>query len=73
MRLVAEVTARIEWRIPPKDKAEEMMREAANVRVAKAAFELRYSSGSITDDVHRQIRQPVTKERFEAARSKAQH
>ena len=41
MRLVVEVKARLNWLNPPANKAEELMREQANVMADKAAFDAR--------------------------------
>lgn len=41
MRLVVEVKARLNWLNPPANKAEELMREQANVMADNAAFDAR--------------------------------
>lgn len=39
-RIVVDVAARIDWQHPPKDRAEEIMREHANVMAAAAGKKL---------------------------------
>ena len=41
MRLVVEVKAHLDWLTPPDNKADEAMRQRADLMAAKAAFDTR--------------------------------
>jgi hypothetical protein len=41
MRLVVDVTARLDWRLPPKDENERIMRESASQEANACAHEIR--------------------------------
>ncbi len=51
MRLVVEVTARFDWREPPKDEPERIMRENADIEARRAAHRIQYIAQAMVAEI----------------------
>lgn len=51
MRLVVDVTARFDWREPPRDERERIMREQADVEARRAAQRIQYIAQAMVAEI----------------------